>query len=366
MSRPIALFLTLCLSVPGHLIPSVWAGHQVIPINAAQRAALRIVTTPITAHAGAISVGLPATVAIPPAQERVVAAPVAGLVSEVRVAAGEPIRAGQVLGTLRSEQLIAGQREAAQAAVQLRLAEETARRDAALFKEGIIPESRLLAARAASEQARAAQAERRAWLRLMGLSKADIRAVEAGERLIDSVALTAPFAGVLLEQMTVTGARVDAATALFHVARLDPLWLDIQTPAEVASLVHKGQKVSVPGTRASGKVVLVGQNVTAAQTVLVRAQVGDPDRQLRLNQTVSVRIEDVAGSRHWRVPVQAVVQHQGQSHVFIERAGGFEPHPVKVLSRTAQSIAVDGVFTGEEKIAVEGVAALKAAWQGEK
>ena len=56
----------------------------------------------------------------------------------------------------------------------------------------------------------------------------------------------------------------------------------------------------------------------------------------------------------------------GVNSFLIERAGGFEPHPVKVLSRTAQSIAVDGVFTGEEKIVVEGVVALKAAWQGEK
>ena len=358
MHRAYAFLIAATLSVPA------WAGDKLIPISPAQRAALRIATVPVTAHAGAISVGLPATVAIPPAQERVVAAPVAGLVTSVRVAAGETVRAGQALATLKSEQLAAGQRDVAQAAVQLKLAESSAQRDEALFKEGIIPEARLQATRAAREQARAAMAERRAWLRLMGLSGADIQAVERGERLVDSVTLAAPIAGSVLEQMAVTGARVEAAAPLFRIARLDPLWLEIQAPAEVAALARKGQPISVPGTQASGAVVSVGRSVSAAQTVLIRAQVSNPEGRLRLNQNVEARIEGLSGAKHWRVPARAIARMQGQSYVFVERPGGFEPEAVKVLSQSAQSAAVDGPFAGGEQIAVEGVAALKAASQG--
>jgi hypothetical protein len=50
--------------------------------------------------------------------------------------------------------------------------------------------------------------------------------------------------------------------------------------------------------------------------------------------------------------------------VFVEMPGGFEPVPVRVLSQTAQAAAVDAAFSGGERIAVEGVAALKASWQG--
>ena len=352
--------------VAAFLSASAWAGHKLISISPAQRAALHIATAPITSHAGAISVGLPASVTIPPAQERVVAAPVAGLITGLKAAVGEPVRAGQVLATLRSEQLTAGQRDVAQAAVQLHLAEASAERDAALFKEGIIPEARLQAARATLQQARAALAERRAWCRLMGLSAAEIQAVERGERLVDTVSLSAPITGTVLEQMALTGARLEAAGPVYRIGRLDPLWLEIQAPAELAALVRKGQPVSVPGTQAKGEVVAVGRSVSAAQTVMVRARVGNPGGQLRLNQNIAARIEGVSGSKQWQVPAKALVRQQGQSYVFVERPGGFEPEMVGVLSQTAESAAVDGAFSGEEKIAVEGVVALKAIWQGDK
>ncbi|HRH81108.1 MAG TPA: efflux RND transporter periplasmic adaptor subunit [Thiobacillaceae bacterium] len=356
-----ALLLLLLFSLSSPAL----SGDKLISVSASQRAALRVSTAPIAAHAGAISVGLPARVVVPPAQERVVAAPMAGLVTEVRVAMGDTVRGGQVLAVLRGEELIGAQRDLAQAAVQARLAEESARRDEALFQEGIIPESRVQSARAALAQAHALLRERRAWLRLMGLSQANVEAAETGRRLIDSVALTAPIAGVVLEQSALAGARVEAAHALFRVVRLDPLWLEIQAPAEVAALVKTGQKVGVPGTPATGSVLSVGHAVSAAQTVPIRARVGNPDGLLRLNQSVSARLEGVAGARQWRVPVKAIARQGGQNWVFVERPGGFEPEAVKVLSQSAQSAAIDGPFTGDEMIAVEGVAALKAAWQGQ-
>jgi RND family efflux transporter MFP subunit len=352
------LFLLLALTLP------VRASDMLIPISAAQRTALRIATVPLTVHTGALTVGLPATVAIPPAQERAVAAPVPGLVSEVRVAAGETVRAGQKLAWLRSPELVTAQRELTQAAVQLRLARETAEREEVLMREGIVPEARVQAARANLAQARAQVEERRAWLKLMGLNAHDIQAAERGERLTDGVAIVSPIAGVVLERLVVAGARVEPATSLFRVARLDPLWLEIQAPVEVAALVKVGQGVSVPGTTATGKVVSVGSVASAAQTVPVRARVANPDGLLRLNQNVSARLEGLAGLKQWRVPSRALVRDRGQNWVFVERPGGFEPVAVRILSQSAQSAAVDAPFSGQERVVVEGVAALKAAWQG--
>ena len=359
MKRLLLLLLGLAA-----LPASVRATDKLIPITAEQRAALRISTVAMTAHAGAMTVGLPATVAIPPAQMRVVSAPLAGLITEVRVANGQGVRAGQVLAILRAEELVTAQRDLAQAAVQLRLATETAARDKALFEEGIIPAARLKAAQASLAQARAQVEERRAWLRLMGLDAAAIAAAERGERLTDRLAIVAPIEGHVLEQAAVAGARVEPATALFKLARLDPLWLEIQAPAEVAALVKPGQGVSVPGTPVVGQVLSVGRQVSAAQTVSVRARVANPDGRLRLNQNVAVRLEGLAGLKQWRVPARALVRAQGQDWVFVERPGGFEPQAVRVLTQSAQSAAIDGPFTGQERIAVEGVAALKAAWQG--
>lgn len=366
---PALPILAMALAMSMALARPALAGDKLIPLTPAQRAALRVSTLPLVAHAGAVSVGLPARVTIPPAQERLVAAPMAGIVSEVRVAAGDSVKAGQTLAVLRGESLIGAQRDIAQAAVQARLAQESLLRDEALFKEGIIPESRLRNARANLAQAAAVLDERRAWLRLMGLGQGAIKAAEKGERLTDSIALASPISGVVLEQAAVIGARMDTAGMLFKVARLDPLWLEIQAPAEMAARVKNGQKVSVPGTTSTGEVISVGKGVSEAQTVTIRARVNNRDNMLRLNQSVSARIEGVAGDKQWRVPVKAIVRQAGQNWVFVERPGGFEPEQVKVLSQSAQSAAIDGAagytFSGDEKIAIEGVAALKAAWLGE-
>ena len=361
MFRPLRLTasLLLALSLP------VAAGDKMFTLSPAQRAALKVSVAPLSAHAGAVTVGLPARVVIPPAQERLVTAPVAGVITELRAAAGDPVRVGQTLAVLRGESLIGAQRELAQAAVQVQLAREGVKRDEALFQEGIIPESRLQAVRAQLALNESALAERRAWLRLMGLSDAAVKAAERGERLADSVALVAPMDGVVMEVPAVVGARVETTAPLLRLARLDPLWLEIQAPAEVAALVKPGQGVSVPGTAAKGSVLAVGRGVSEAQTVPIRARINNKDGQLRLNQSVSARLEGVAGARQWRVPVKAIVRQAGQNWVFVERQGGFEPEKIKVLSQSAQQAAIDGPFSGEEKIAVEGVAALKAAWQGE-
>ena len=361
MFRPLRLTasLLLALSLP------VAAGDKMFTLSPAQRAALKVSVAPLSAHAGAVTVGLPARVVIPPAQERLVTAPVAGVITELRAAAGDPVRVGQTLAVLRGESLIGAQRELAQAAVQVQLAREGVKRDEALFQEGIIPESRLQAVRAQLALNEYALAERRAWQRLMGLSDAAVKAAERGERLADSVALVAPMDGVVMEVPAVVGARVETTAPLLRLARLDPLRLEIQAPAEVAALVKPGQGVSVPGTAAKGSVLAVGRGVSEAQTVPIRARIDNKDGQLRLNQSVSARLEGVAGARQWRVPVKAIVRQAGQNWVFVERQGGFEPEKIKVLSQSAQQAAIDGPFSGEEKIAVEGVAALKAAWQGE-
>lgn len=350
--------LMLLLAVSAH------ADDKLVTMSAEQRGSLGIVTAPLSADAGAVAVGLPGTVTVPPDRERVVAAPAAGMIARVLVALGDHVKAGQPVATLRSAELAAAQRDTAEAAVQARLAEESAQRDEALFKEGIVAESRVQATRAALIQARAHLAERRASLRLMGFSAGEIAAAEKGESLTDSVSLVAPIAGTVLEVQATTGGRVEAATPLVRIANLDTLWLEIHAAVGTAALVRPGQKVAVPGTRATGSVLVVGSNVSAAQSVVIRAEVTNPAGELRVNQQVTARIEGQEDSQQWRVPNRAIVHQDGRDWVFVEMPEGFAPTAVEVLSRSGQSAAVQASFNGRERVVVQGVAAVKAAWQG--
>lgn len=335
-----------------------------VEISASQRAALGIVTVPLASTSGATAIGLPALVRVPPNQERVVAAPASGMISRVMVALGDTVKAGDVLVGMRSGELAEAQRDAAEAAAQARLAEASASRDEALFAEGIVAESRLQATRAEVGQARAHLAERRASLRLMGFSGAEIASIEKGELLGDSLSLRAPIDGAVLDVMAAVGARVDEATALVHIANLDTLWLELQAPVDLAAQLSTGQQVTVTGADAQGKVLVIGSSVSSAQTVTVRAQVNNPDGMLRLGQQVTAGIEMSRTENQWQIPARAIVSQDGKSWVFVEHPDGFLPVEVQLLSRSTRSAAVLAPFTGSEKLVVEGLAVVKASWQG--
>jgi len=339
-----------------------------IKLTPIQVKSLGVETASLTRHAGSLSTGMPATVVIPDGQTRVVAAPLAGLVLETRAAEGEPVRRGQVLARLSSPELIGLQGGLAQAASALDLARDSARRDEGLLREGIIPESRARASAAALAQTKAALNAQRAALRAQGLNDAAIARAERGEGFASEITLSAPISGVVMARQVTLGSRVEAATALYTIANLNPLWIEIDAPADVAARVKIGMKVDLPGRHLQGSVLRVLPAAGAAQTVRIRARLDNvntgPDATLRAGQSVAARIEGLGGGQEWRVPVKAVAREAGKSYVFVRRPDGFEARQVTVLSQSANTVSLAGAFKDGELVAVGGIAALKSVWLG--
>ncbi len=336
-----------------------------IKLTPIQVKSLGVQTAPLTRHAGSLSPGMPASVVIPDGQARVVAAPLAGMVLATLAAEGEPVRRGQVLARLSSPELIGLQGSLAQAATALELARDSARRDEGLLREGIIAESRARASAAALAQAGAALNALRAALRAQGLNDAAIARAERGEGFTGEIALVAPISGVVMARQATVGSRVEAATALYTLASLNPLWIEIDTPADVAARVKPGMKVELPGRQQAGTVLRVLPAAGAAQTVRIRARLdhanAGPDAGLRAGQSVAARITGLGGGQEWRVPVKAVAREAGKTYVFVRRPDGFEARPVTVLSQSANTVSLAGEFKDGELVAVGGIAALKAA-----
>lgn len=346
------------------LLLSLGVDAAPIKLTPPQIKSLGVETAALTRHAGSLSPGMPATVVIPDGQTRVVAAPMAGLVIASLAAEGEPVKRGQVLARLSSPDLIGLQGGLAQAASALGLAQDSARRDEGLLREGIIAESRARASAAALAQARAALNAQRAMLRAQGLNAAAIARAERGEGFASEIALTAPINGVVLARQATLGSRVEAATALYTIASLSPLWIEIDAPADVAAQVKPGMKVELPGRQIQGSVLRVMSGAGAAQTVRIRARLDNPDASLRAGQSVQARITGLGGGQEVRVRVGAVVHEGGKTYLFVRRPDGFEAREVRVLSQSANAVSLAGDFKDGEMVAVSGIAALKSAWLG--
>jgi RND family efflux transporter MFP subunit len=355
-----------CLLGCGLLAAVPAMAGDIVEITARQAATLGVKTVSLAEGRPGKGVALPAQVAIPNSQLHVVSAPLAGLVQSALAAAGQTVKKGQVLVRLQSPALIEAQRDFLHGAVQARLARETLARDEKLFKEGIIAESRYLAAKSAFAQAAATLNERRQALRLFGMSDAAIGRLEGGQVLRDTVDLVAPTDGVVLEQSAVAGQRVEAGAPLYTVARPDPLWLEIQVPVQLAAGLREGAAVTVPAYQAAGKILYVGKSVNPAnQTVMARGEITEGAQNLRAGQFVEAEIAAArAQANQWRVPNAALVRDRGKVFVFVQTPAGFRPEPVDLISETAEGALIGGPFRGTERIAVSGIAALKGAWMG--
>jgi len=333
---------------------------DVLPLSAAQKKNLGIVTVVAATQDASLALAYTARVTLPPASVRVAAAAGAGLVTQLHVQAGDTVKRGAPLVTLSMTGLAEAQNALTQARLRSQLAASNAARDEKLFGEGLIAESRLRATRSEAQSAHASLAAAQTALSMMG----------AGKVTGSSITLTAPIAGVVTESVAEPGQRVDAGMALVKVADLSNLALEIPLSTIQARQVAVGQSVTVADSKASGRVIALLPQLNASQSVLARASLVDPDKLLRPGQSVQVALAGTSVPQGKQpaqtliVPAAALVWQASRPYVFVETAQGFAPTPVQLIRQNASQAEVTGLATGS-RVAAKGVAALKAQWLGE-
>lgn len=356
--RPLVFIAAVVIALPAR------AGETEVKVAPEQIKSLGIETAVPASAGSAQIIGLPALVVVPNPQLQVVSTPLAGLLQQVLVATHQPVKKGQVLAQVQSPALADVQHTYLQAASQASLARANLERDEELFREGIIAQSRLQAARSQALETAADLAERTQALRLAGMSAAAMTRLRTGQHVGTLVELVAPLDGVVLEQMAVAGQRLEAAAPVLKVAKLAPLWLEIQVPVARLAEVREGARVTVPAAGASGEVIAVGRSVSSGnQTVLVRGRIDGGAEHLRPGQYVEASVALSQGRATFAVPAGALARLAGKPVVFVRTPLGFRPQPVELLGDESTTAVVAGL-KGDEQVAVRGVAALKAALAG--
>lgn len=333
-----------------------------LPLTEAQIRAAGVETQPVEAETGAGEIVVPGVVAVPPQQLRIVAAPAAGLVETLLVAPDEDVKEGDPIAMLRSSELVETQRAFLLALSDANLAAEKLRRDEQLFKERIIAERRLIVTRAEAAQARATLDERAQILTLAGMSEADVAALRKDRKLASSLLVRAPISGTILQRHGTTGERVQASAPLVTIARLDPIWVNLQVPLGRAVALDKVDRVHLASADLDGKLIRVGRTVdSATQSVTAVAEFRPGRTALRPGQALQaiLRVKG-SGPSHWRVPADAVVSHMNHSWVFVRSPEGFRAIPVILVSETPQFASVQGELAAGERVATRGLLTLLA------
>jgi hypothetical protein len=242
---------------------------------------------------------------------------------------GEMVREGQPLAHIFSQELLSSQTEYL-----------AARRNAAV--------SGITTAVVASGRTR---------LGVLGMTPAEIDAIEQSGEPKRLVTVVAPRSGVVVNRGVTAGTSVDPSTTLVTIADLSRVWVLAEVPEASIPFVRVGSTAQLdfpasgrPAFRA--RVDFVYPTLTErTRTLRVRLSSANPSGVLKPGLYGTAAFE-AAGQNVITVPRDAIVDTGTQQHVFVAAGDRFEPRAVTVGVQLADRVEIrDGLNEGEQIVA---------------
>lgn len=314
----------------------------------------------------AVSAAIVVTASIQPDQDRIarVAPRTEGRITSAPAKLGDRVRAGQTLATLDSVGVGEAHAALVLAQSELRIADADFKRAESLVADEIIPRKDFLRAQAEREKATASVRAATDRLRLLGGNP------NAGAQAVSGFAVSAPFAGTVVEKKATLGDLAGPSEALFTVADLSRVWIVADLPESALAKVAIGSnaKVSVPSYPSevfSGRVSHIGAMLNKeTRTVAARIEVGNADGRLKPEMFATATI-DVAGDQRqlMTLPDAAIVLMQGQPTVFVFEQGAYQARVVEPGERVGGNTVLKSGIKAGEQVVVSGAYELKARKQ---
>ncbi|HET9931544.1 MAG TPA: efflux RND transporter periplasmic adaptor subunit, partial [Polyangiaceae bacterium] len=203
-------------------------------------------------------------------------------------------------------------------------------------------------------------------LHLLGLSEAQIDAVEKSGTPSESIAVSSPASGFVIEKNVVEGASVDAGMRLYQIAALNKVWVEAEVYEADLAHVRVGQAANVtldylPGHSYEAKISYIYPYLDpTARTGRVRVELQNKELELRPGMYASVELASAAEPRV-QVPAAAVVYTGPRRLVFVDLGEGrFKPQEVRVGTEANGMYEVlSGVKPGDT-VATSGVFLIAA------
>lgn len=234
---------------------------------------------------------------------------VVGRIAQMKVAEGDPVRAGEILAQVDAhpyeDQLTQAEQSVAQAKATLENATASRARNEGLVTRGI-------AARKDFEDARAQEA----------VAKANLRQAEAAVSLaqmqVSRAALRSPFDGIVVKRFSSVGEQVDgnAGQPVIEVARLGEVELVVNVPAAYLPRLRAGQAVPLtsaafPDKKFPGHIVAIPAAVDPGSGAgAVRIRIPNSSGLLRLGMFLTAEVPFAMHKDALLIPVAALYRDE--------------------------------------------------------
>jgi len=279
---------------------------------------------------------------------------VPGVVESVHAELGQPVKRGQVLAVIASQQIseLRSEQQAAQRRVEL--ARLTFTREQQLWQERISAEQDYLQARQALQEAEIALANARQKV-------AAVAPAGAGNRY----ELRAPFDAVVVEKHLTVGEVVDETSNAFTLSDLSRVWATFSVTPRDLGRVATGRTVTVSapdlGAQVEGQVNYVGSLLgEQSRAATARATLANPNGAWRPGLFVNIAVNVERFDAAVVVPESALQTWEEQTVVFARTEEGFQARPVKTGRRDAGQVEITEGLAAGTQVAAAGSFVLKS------
>jgi cobalt-zinc-cadmium efflux system membrane fusion protein len=232
-------------------------------------------------------------------------------------------------------------------------------------KDVLTAENALAQAKAAVEQSKALQEQAAAGLQQAN-RKAELLGLKPGV-FGQKVTVPAPISGKVLDISVAPGEyRNDTNAPVMTIADLSTVWVSSDVPESSIRFIQVGERIDVdltayPNETFHGRVTRIADTVDPqTRTIKVRAEMDNSLGKLRPEMYGTIRHTE-AEKTVPVVPVGAVLQGDGKSSVWVERAPGvFKPVEIKTGERRGDFLPVLSGLQAGNRVVVDGAMLLRA------
>lgn len=283
-----------------------------------------------------------------------------GVITEVLREVGDVVAVGEVLATLRSADLSGAKGALRKAQAEAVLARQTLQREKDLHERRISARQDFEQAQAAVAVAESAVAEAKQHLESLG----------TGENSGDEDALLqvrAPFAGTIIERKAVRGTTAAPGDALFLIADLSNVWMELSVPEKLLSVVQSGGAISArfdayPGLAFEGSIQWISPSLDPQTRMLqVRAELPNPQGLLKSGLFGRASLAASTTGGMVSVPASALQDVDATTVVFRKLENDlYEARRVEVGARDGVRAFIAAGLAPNEEIVTEGAYIVKS------
>jgi membrane fusion protein, copper/silver efflux system len=198
-------------------------------------------------------------------------------------------------------------------------------------------------------------------LLLWDISSEQIREIEETGEIRRTLTLHAPRTGFVVEKDVSEGAGVQPGTALYRMADLSRVWLEIDVYEADLRFARTGDAVEVrvdayPDERWTGRITYVYPDVDrGSRTARIRIELPnpDPDRRLMPGMFATAHLDALVAERALLVPRDAVMRGGERDLVFVEvEPGTYAVREVQVgATADGRTQILRGLLAGDRVVA---------------